>query len=349
MLRRVLVLIGALAAATIAGWPAAAAAAPPSPASPTPSSSAPSGPGSSDAAGDPSKLTVVFDGDCDNWGLDVTNHDSVAHTVTLTVETADTAVIAPGQTHHFGFGATGAQPADPAVVTDSDGTVIDEEVLPPCTEVTTRSVTIDANTSYVLDTPVAPQAAAPAPQHGVVTPDAFHSRMIYRPDPCFAGTDSFGYSDGPGHERGTVTVTVRPGSCGVRVVRQASDCASRTVTYQAHNPYAVPARIKVAGPGDHLTQVVVPATSSKTWTAHVAAGDPAPVTFDLPAANRHLLTDDGALSCPRAVAGSGTGGGGGLAATGSSAAEPAAFGGAGLVVLGAGLLLAGCYRRRTEG
>jgi hypothetical protein len=136
-------------------------------------------------------VTAVFDGNCENYGFDVTNHDSVAHTVTLTVgNTAQPpVVIQPGQTTHVPLDPS-TEAATQVTLTDSDGTVIADLVVRFCIETVNTSVTIKANTGYTLKQ-IRPIAAPPAPQHGTVVRAGKNlDSLRYTPDSCFSGIDS---------------------------------------------------------------------------------------------------------------------------------------------------------------
>jgi hypothetical protein len=300
----------------------------------------------------------VFDGDCDNYGFDVTNHDSVARTVTLTVgNTAQpSVVIQPGQTTHL--------PLDPAteaatqvMLTDSDGTVIADIVVRFCTETVNTSVTINANTSYTLRQ-IAPVAAPPAPQHGTVVRSGKNfDSLRYTPDPCFSGIDSFGWEDIIVAARGTVTVHVLPGPCNVTVRRSATDCAHREVQYTASNPYTLPARIVVqgsSGPSDteHFT---VPAhTTTVIWRVSFDPhrADSERFTFSLGDPAVHLFTDSVAFPCPASApppsSSAAPAAPASLAGTGTATALPLGVG-IGALACGAGLTILGARRRRPRG
>src|SRR5882762_10057039 len=112
------------------------------------------------------QVTTVLDGDCDNYGYDVTNHDTVPHTVTMTVGgTAGAPVVVDsGQTKHLALDPN-TEPATAVQITDSDGTVIADDVLRFCVTTDDITATIKANTSYTLDlgSPASPVIEAPAP------------------------------------------------------------------------------------------------------------------------------------------------------------------------------------------
>jgi len=254
-------LFGAVAVATLSLSVIAAAAAPSGPA-PT-SSGHPPAAARPAAAG---QVSAVLDGDCDNYGYDVTNHDTAPHTVTMTVGgTAGAPVVLdPGQTKHLALDPN-VEPATEVKITDSDGTVIADGVTRFCTTTTNRDVTINANTTYTL-TGEAPRVVDPKPQHGTAVVVGKGPQDIrYTPDPCFAGTDRFGYDDFVLADQGTVTVHVKPGACKVTVRRTATDCAKRRVIESATNPYSLPVTVVVQGPsGPSDTETaLVPAHSTR--------------------------------------------------------------------------------------
>jgi hypothetical protein len=155
----------------------------------------------------------------------------------------------------------------------------------------------------------------------------------YTPNPCFSGTDTFGYSDSVLAQTGVVTVHILPGACNVAVRRSATDCPHRTVTYTATNPYGLPVRLEVAGQN--------------------GPSDTREFTFRIAETGHALRTDTVHFPCPAPPAHGAAGSGstsstppGGLANTGTPTAESAAVG-VGAVVLGLGLTLAGTRRRRA--
>lgn len=305
----------------------------------------------------------MFDGDCENYGFDVTNHDAVTHTVTLTIgNTAQPSVIIqPGQTTHL--------PLDPATeaatqvtLTDSDGTLIADVVVRFCTETVNTSVTIKANTSYTLRQ-IIPVAAPPAPQHGtVVRAGENFDSLRYTPDPCFSGTDSFGWEDVIVAAKGTVAVHVLAGPCNVTVRRSATDCVHREVQYTASNPYVLPARIVAqgsSGPSD-TEQFTVPAhTTTVIWRVSFDPHHPDSerFTFSLADPSVHLFTDSVAFPCPASAAAPSSSATpappaapapASLAGTGTAAALPIGVG-IGALACGAGLTILGARRRRSRG
>jgi len=311
------------------------------------------------AAAAAGQVTATFDDNCATYGFDVTNGDSVPHTVTMTVGTTagDPVVVDPGRTEHLAL-ATSTDPATEVEITDSDGTVIADDIVRFCTSTRNTSVTIKANTSYTLRE-IDPVLAPPAPMHGtVVRAGEYTDSLRYTPNPCFAGTDSFGWHDSIAAAKGVVTVHVLSGSCKVTVRRSSTDCAARSVAYTATNPYALPVRIEVDGRnGPSATrEFTVPAhTTRVSWHAALDPTHPQTETFTFHIAEtgRVLRTDTVEFPC----ASTSTHGSGstsapdqhdGLADTGAPATMSAAVGGAALVMLGVALTLAGTRRRRAE-
>jgi hypothetical protein len=311
------------------------------------------------AAAAAGQVTVTFDYNCATYGFDVTNGDSVPHTVTMTVGNTpgDPVVVDPGQTEHLAL-ATSTDPATEVTVTDSDGTVIADTIVRFCTDTENTTVTIKANTSYTLRQ-IAPGVAPPAPQHGtVVRAGKYMDSLRYTPNPCFSGTDSFGWHDAIAAAKGVVTVHVLSGSCKVTVRRSSTDCAARSVAYTATNPYALPVRLEVDGrngPSDTRKFTVPAHTTRVIW--HVALDPTHPqtetFTFRIAETGRVLRTDTVEFPCAStSTHGSGTTSAPdqhfGLADTGAPATMSAAIGGGGLVLLGVGLTLAGTRRRRAD-
>jgi len=141
---------------------------------------------------------------------------------------------------------------------------------------------------------------------------------------------------------GVVTVTVLPGPCHVSVRRSSTDCATRTVTYTAANPFAVPARIIESGANgpSGVRTFVVPAHTTKVifqFSADPTNPSTERFTFALADPRTTLFTDSVAFPCP-APADSGPQ----LAVTGT------AFGraGWGAGAIAGGLLLTWLGRRR---
>lgn len=362
MARRTLMLIGAIVVGTVGLSPAVASAArsalapsPPAPASPSSaSSSAPDPTPATAAPAQAGGVTVVWIDACENYGADVTNHDTIAHTETMVVDgRAGTPVeVPPGATRHVDLAET-TPPASTVRLVDSVEGVIVDTIVHFCVTTLNMSVTIKANSSYTLTTEVSPYPTDPKPQHGSLESQEREHSLRYTPEPCFSGTDRFGFNDPISETHGVITVHVQPGPCRVTVKRSALDCGQRSATYTAANPYTLPATVEVRQPGSGGPKTVtVPPHSTKAVLA--ARLDPPGAgsetfTFRLVESGATLHTDTvhcaasaspGSRPTPESSAG--------LAATGSSTAEPAAFGGAGLVMLGAGLLVAG-RRRRTDG
>src|SRR6266576_1269866 len=78
------------------------------------------------AAAAAGQVTVSFDYNCGTYGFDVTNSDSVPHTVTMIVGNTpgDPVVVDPGQTEHLAL-ATTTDPATEVTVTDDGDTIAD--------------------------------------------------------------------------------------------------------------------------------------------------------------------------------------------------------------------------------
>jgi len=311
------------------------------------------------AAAAAGQVTVTFDYNCATYGFDVTNGDSVPHTVTMTVGTTagDPVVVDPGKTEHLAL-ATSTEPTTEVTVTD-DGDTIADVVVRFCTATVNTTVTIKANTSYTLRDEIAPGVAPPAPQHGtVVRAGEYMDSLRYTPNPCFSGTDSFGWHDAIAADKGVVTVHVLPGSCNVTVRRSSTNCGARSVAYTATNPYALPVRIEVDGrngPSDTRRFTVPAHTTRVIW--HVALDPTRPqtetFTFHIAETGRVLRTDTvefpcASISTHRSGSTSAPDQHAGLADTGAPATMSAAIGGGGLVLLGVGLTLAGTRRRRAD-
>jgi hypothetical protein len=287
--------------------PASATAAPSATTPPATTVAAPSPTATSGASSTQAKpqapasgvVTATFEPYCDGYGFDVSNGTAVAHTVTLTPGGA-VVIIDPGATVHIPLDVNTA--GDEVILTDTtDDIVLWDKVVRFCIAVVDHSVTIKANTSYTLNT-MGGLRAAPSPSHGRVEFSANHSgTLTYTPDPCFAGVDRFGYTDFITSEEGTVTVTVQVGTCRLTVMRSALDCTSRTVSYKASNPYALPARMVWNGDRSaHNGAAVVAAHASVSLvTLNYGSGSrPDRVTFRVGETSQILLADHISFPCP---------------------------------------------------
>jgi hypothetical protein len=357
VLRAGIVVVACLSGALVvlagpaAASPGSAASTAPAPAAPSPSPQPTSGePPQSNTAG---SVTVTFDSRCANYGFDVTNHDTVAHTVILTVGSTQEppVVIQPGQTQHVAL-AEDTEPATEVTLTDPAVGTLADVVVRFCIVIANETVTIKANTSYTKVI-IGGGPMAPKPRHGTVTRTSTHTgdALRYTPDPCFSGVDKFGYNDVIGATQGVVTVKVLPGACNVTVRRSATDCGARSVTYSATNPYSLPATIQVVAknaPGG-TEEFVVPAHSTKDIrTVHfdVHHADSQIFTFSLVDPVRKLFADQVVFPCP--VSSTSSGGLPAIANTGSPVSEQLSVGVAALVV-GLSLSIAGTRRRRGGG
>lgn len=232
-----------------------------------------------------------------------------------------------------------------AVLTDmTGGSELARVVLRFCTTRVAISVTIKANTTYRQPT-LAGILTAPQPEHGVVRAVGTGPvALTYTPDPCFSGTDRYGFQDPIAAEVGTVTGTVLPGACGITVQRTGFDCTAGTVSYSATNPYALPALINWSGGlgASDTSSATVPANGTfgllaQHYAANARTGDR--VTFRAGDPSRVLLVDNVTFVCPVAA-----GGGDALAATGSQARTVGLTAGL-MLMLGLGLVAVG--RRRV--
>lgn len=153
-------------------------------------------------------VTATLDPFCSHYGFDVTNGTAVQHTVTMTLDgTAGAPVpIEPGATAFLAL--PGSTRGDNVKIVDADGTVLVDTVLTDCTLVVNRSVTIQRGTGYTLTGLVEAARMQPDPQHGTVVAVANGTELRYTPQPCFLGTDRFGYDDSIGDTQGVVTVHV---------------------------------------------------------------------------------------------------------------------------------------------
>ncbi len=156
--------------------------------------------------------------------------------------------------------------------------------------------------------------------------------LRYSPDPCFAGTDSFGYNDFIQAVQGVITVTVLPGACRIAVHRSATNCTTNTVSYTASNPYSLPAHLiesHSATPGAsrdlvlpaHRTMVISTVTLAQP-TTH------AQVSFAVRDTTHTVLTDEITFPCPPPASPSQSP----LAATGAAPTQLAAFGAAAIAI-----------------
>jgi len=284
-------------------------------------------------------VTATFDNRCSNYGWDVANTTAVAHSLTLVVAGSPVggpAAIAPGATVHVGLDQN--TPPATEVELDSDGGTLDRLVVRFCTSVTDISATIGAASVYTKGNFIAPATTAPHPKHGVVTTIALtrpqQVAIRYAPDPCFAGTDSFGYSDFILAVQGVISVTVLPGPCRVTVRRSAIDCATGTAEYSATNPYPLPAHIVAfnsaanAGP---VKDLIVPAHGTAVIdrvTLDVNRPVTARLSFTVRNTKNAAFTDNPVFPCASATdRPSAT-----LAETGSASRQLAGFGAASVVI-----------------
>jgi hypothetical protein len=321
----------------------------PAPAAPSPSPQLTSGePPQSNTTG---SVTATFDSYCANYGFDVTNHDTVAHTVTLTVGSTQEppVVIQPGQTQHVPL-AENTEPATEVTLTDPAVGTLADVVVRFCIVIANETVTIKANTSYTKVL-VGGGPMAPKPRHGTVTATSTHTgeALRYTPDPCFSGVDKFGYNDFIAAAQGVVTVKVLPGACNVKVRRSATDCAGRSVTYSATNPYSVPATIQAVAknaPGGTEEFVVRAHSTKDIRMVHfdLRHAESQTFTFSLVDPVRKLFADQVSFPCPVPSTSSGPS----IANTGSPVSRQLGLGVAALV-LGLGLSIAGTRRRRGRG
>ncbi|MEP7177828.1 MAG: hypothetical protein ABI775_01950 [Pseudonocardiales bacterium] len=299
-------------------------------------------------AAPPNTITATFDVFCANYGFDVVNTTAVAHSVTLSVNgtAQQPVVVAAGATGHVPL-ATNTQPASNVVLADADGTVLGQLVVRFCTQVINRSVTIKAGTSYTLadQAPDPTVLMAPTPIHGTAVRINGGTAIRYTPDPCFAGTDRFGYDNSVEQVQGVITVTVLPGPCPVSVQRTATNCAARTVGYTVANSSAQPVElVETGGSGSSAVRhFVVPAHATQAIVQ--VSGDPGRpsterFTFSIVDPLITLLTDTVTFPCP-AAAGSGPQ----LAATGSASGQQVGWA-AGAIAAGA--LLTWLGRRRVR-
>jgi hypothetical protein len=331
-------------------------AAPESPAAPTPtgtgtSSAAPAATTSPKVA-PPNTVTATFSDFCSDYGWDVTNTTAEAVTVHVEVhgvQVGDAVVVPTGATVHVPLDPQ-TPPATTVALVDAIGTVISSREVRFCIVVDNISVTIAAGTTYTKDDLVVAAVMPPRPRHGVVTTgQTSHAGFLrYTPDPCFAGTDSFGYRDFIDAVQGVITVTVLPGACRITVHRSATDCATNTVGYTASNPYSLPAHLiesNSATPGTSK-DLVLPAhhimvISTVTLTQ---ATTHAQVSFSVRDTTHTVLTDEITFPCPPPTSPSESP----LAATGAAPTQIAAFG-AGAVAIGVILTWMVRPRRVTTG
>ena len=148
-----------------------------------------------------------------------------------------------------------------------------------------------------------------------------------------------------------VTVKVLPGACNVKVRRSSTDCAARSVTYSATNPYSLRATIQAVAKNASggTEEFVVPAHSTKDIrTVHfdVHHADSQTFTFSLVDPVRKLFTDQVSFPCP--VPSTSPSGVAAIANTGSPVSKRLGVGVA-VLVLGLGLSIAGTCRRRRRG
>ena len=288
-------------------------------------------------------LSVTVDPFCSHFGFAVGNPGATVRTVTLSDAggVLATQVIAP---RHAGFLALSTSTAPASTVTlEENGAPFFSYTVRLCTTVDDRSVTIAAGGTYTLTNLLVNATMAPRPAHGSVV-QVGATALRYTPDPCFAGVDRFGYTDPVGATQGTVTVTVRPGTCRLQVTRLAADCAARGVTFVLDNPYAAPARVTVAT-GGTVAEFTAAAGARTERTVIVDRSAPVTraVTFSLPSAGVAVFDAQVQFGCPELATVAP-----GLADTGTPVTGPLLLG-AGAVLAGAGLLVAGrqCPRRSS--
>lgn len=292
------------------------------------------------------KVLYAFDPHCDHYGFELDNDSIDSNTVTLTLNGVPEPPIELQPGEAFFWYLDQATPAGTEAVLSSTGGQADYDVtLRFCIEHLDHSVTISSNSSYTLQT-LGGVTADPKPAHGtVVRSGGYPSVLIYRPDPCFSGTDHFGYQDLVAAEEGTVTVTVRFVDCEVSIKRTNLDCAGRSVSYTATSPYSMPLAVTWTSsrhPGA-VSSGTIPAKGKTTLvTFALGAGSSADrITFRVVGTTRTLFTDD--ASCPAVVAAAQIGPV--LASTGSPIRTIAVLSGL-LLMLGTGLLVT--VRRRNS-
>lgn len=325
----------------------------PASSSPTSSPSSPAAPSSpttpttSPASDPPGGLTATFNNLCTDFGFDVTNGTAVAHTVHIEVngtQVGAAVTVAPGATAHVPLAAD-TEPASQVQLVDETGAVISSLLIRFCTAVENISATIAAGAIYTKTGFISPALVAPDAQHGVVTSirvssDVSGGALRYTPNPCFAGTDRFGYSDFILSVQGVITVTVLPGTCRVSVHRSTTDCATKTVKYTATNPYSLPAHLiqsNSAGPGTSK-DLVVPAHHTMVISTVTLTGATThtQVSFKVRDSTHTVLTDQVSFSCA-APAGHSNDANSTLPATGAAPTRLAVLGGAS-IALGALLM-----------
>ena len=281
-------------------------------------------------------MTATFNGFCSDYGWDVTNTTAEAVTVHVEVNGAqagDSVVVPPGTTVHVPLD-TNTEPATTVQLVNAQDDVISSLVVRFCIVVENLSVTIAAGATYTKADLISAGLMPPRPRHGVVTTGTTPSGefLRYTPDPCFAGTDSFGYNDFIGAAQGVITVTVLPGACGITVHRSATDCATNTVSYTASNPYSLPAHLiesNSATPGASK-DLVLPAHHTKVIST-VTLAQPtthAQVSFTVRDTTHTVLTDEITFPCPPPAGPSQSP----LAATGAAPTQLAAFGAAAIAI-----------------
>lgn len=283
-------------------------------------------------------VTAVFNPLCSGFGWDVTNTTTTTHTVTVSVDGAPVGApvdIAPGATVHVAL--TPPDPTAQVQLRDTDGTVLNEFSMRFCINVQDRSVTIASDSTWTSSDHMSIQLLPPSPRHGVVTVIQPNT-LRYTPDPCFTGTDAFGYLDSIEALQGTITVTVLPGTCSVTVRRSAIDCANQTATYTAVNPLTVSARIVETLNGTTRDILVAPKGTTVADAAHATNGA-IQVSFRVADATQPALVDTVTFPCPRQRTPTPQ-----LPFTGG-AAGPAALIGTILTALGAILLMLNRHRR----
>ena len=293
-------------------------------------------------------MTATFNGFCSDYGWDVTNTTAEAVTVHAEVNgvsAGDSVVVPPGTTVHVPLD-TNTEPGSTVQLVDAHDDVISSLVVRFCIAVENLSVTIAAGATYTNPDLISVSLMPPRARHGVVTTETGPGGVLlrYTPDPCFAGTDSFGYNDFIQAVQGVITVTVLPGACGITVHRSATNCATNTVSYTASNPYSLPAHLiesNSATPGAskdlvlpaHHTMVISTVTLAQP-TTH------AQVSFTVRDTTHTVLTDEITFPCPPPAGPSQSS----LAATGAAPRQLAAFGAAAIAI---GAILTWIVRPRS--
>ena len=284
----------------------------------------------------PNTATATFNGFCSDYGWDVTNATAEAVTVHVEVNgvpAGDSVVVPPGTTVHVTLDFN-TEPASTVQLVDAQDDVISSLVVRFCIAVENLAVTIAAGATYTNPDLISVSLMPPRARHGVVITETRPGGVLlrYTPDPCFAGTDSFGYNDFIAAVQGVITVTVLPGACGITVHRSATNCTTNTVSYRASNPYSLPAHLiesNSATPSAskdlvlpaHHTMVISTVTPAQP-TTH------AQVSFTVRDTTHTVLTDEITFPCPPPASPSQSP----LAATGAAPTQLAMFGAAAIAI-----------------